>query len=110
MLRKLSFTISYFIAIVYALSILLPSVYCLHHGCKGPGELDAFLPAFALIPFGSIAAAFSLRDTIQRIRKRQPWSWIFWPLAIVFAIVLLCTIAFIAWVIYETAFHRSSLH
>jgi hypothetical protein len=110
MLRKLGLAISYFIAIVYALSILLPSVYCLQHGCKGPGELDAFLPAFALIPFGSIAAAFSLRDTIQRIRKRQPWSWVFWPLAIVFAIVLLCTIAFIAWVIYETAFHRSSLH
>jgi hypothetical protein len=110
MLRKLGLAISYFIAIVYILSILLPSVYCLQHGCKGPGELDAFLPAFALIPFGSIAAVFSLRDAIQHIRRKQPWSWVFWPLAIVFAIALLCTIAFITWVIYETAFHRSSPH
>jgi hypothetical protein len=52
MLRRLGLGISYFIAIVYIFSILLPSIYCLRHGCKGPGELDAFMPAFALVPFG----------------------------------------------------------
>ncbi len=89
MLRKVGLAISYFVAGVYILSILAASVYCLQHGCKGPGELDAFLPAFALIPFGSIAAVFSLRHSVQLIRKRQSWSWVFWALAIVFAIVLL---------------------
>ena len=110
MLRKLGLTISYLVAIVYTLSILLPSVYCFQHGCTGPAELDAFLPAFGLIPLGSIATVFSLRDAIQQIRKRQSWSWVFWPLAVTFAIVLLGTIAFIAWVIYQTAFHRSFPH
>ena len=110
MLRKVGLAISYSIAIVYFLSILLPSIYCLRHGCKGPAELDAFLPAFGLIPFGSIAAAFSLRNAIQQIKKRQSWSRVFWPLAIIFAIVLLGTIVFITWVIYQTAFHRSFPH
>jgi len=110
MLRKLGLAISYFIASVYILSILLPSLYCLRHGCRGPGELDAFLPAFALIPFGAIATASSLRNALRQIRKRQSWSWAFWPLAIIFAIVLLSTILFIAWVVYETAFHRSFPH
>ncbi len=44
MLGKLGLAISYFIAIVYIFSILLPGLYCLQHGCKGPGELDAFMP------------------------------------------------------------------
>jgi hypothetical protein len=110
MLRKLGLAIPYFIAGIYVLSILLPGLYCLQHGCKGPGELDAFMPAFGLTPFGGIATAFSLRHAIQQIRKRQSWSWVFWPLAIIFAIVLLGAIALIAWVIYETAFHRSLPH
>lgn len=110
MSRKVGLAISYFIAIVFTLSILLPSLYCLRHGCRGPGELDAFMPAFALIPFGAIATAFSLRNAIQQIRKRQSWSWVFWSLATIFAIVLIGTIVFIAWVIYETAFHRSFSH
>jgi len=110
MLRKLGLAISYFIASVYILSILLPSLYWLRHGFRGPGYLDSFLPAFALIPFGAIATASSLRNAIQNIRKRQPWSWVFWPLAIIFAIVLLCTTVFLAWVIYETAFHHSFPH
>jgi hypothetical protein len=109
MLRKIGIAISYFIAIVYVLSILLPSIYCLRHGCSGP-ELDGFMPAFMLTPVGTIATAFSLRNAIQRIRKRQSWSWVFWPLAVIFAIVLLGAIAFIAWVIYQTAFHRSFRH
>ena len=71
MLRKLGLAISYFIAIVYFLSILLPSIYCLRHGCRGPGEGDAFMPGFFLIPYGGIATAFSLWDAIQHIRKRQ---------------------------------------
>jgi hypothetical protein len=105
-LRKLGLAISYFIASVYVLSILYPSIYCLQHGCKGPGELDAFMPAFALTPFGAIATAFSLRHAIQQIRKRQPWSWALWPLAIIFAIVLLGAVALVALVIYYTAFRR----
>jgi len=106
MLRKLGLAISYFIAIVYILSILLPSIYCLRHGCKGPGELDAFMPAFMLTPVGAIATAFSLHNAIQQIRKRQSWSWVFWPLAIIFAIVLLGVVALIALFIYYTASHR----
>jgi hypothetical protein len=107
---KLGLAISYFIASVYVLSILLPSLYCLRHGCRGPGELDAFMPAFALIPFGTIATAFSLHNAVQQIRKKQSWSFVFWPPAIIFAIVLLGTIAVVAWVIYETAFHRGFRH
>ena len=105
MLRRLGLAISYFIAIVYILSILLPSIYCFRHGCRGP-ELDGFMPAFMLTPVGAIATAFSLYNAIQRIKKRQSWSWVFWPVAIIFAIVLLGVIALIALVIYYTAFHR----
>jgi hypothetical protein len=105
MLGKLGLAIAYFIAILYVISIVLPSIYCLRHGCRGP-ELDAFMPAFMFTPVGVVATAFSLQSSIQQIRKKQSWSWIFWPLAIVFAIVLLGAIAFIAWVIYRTASHR----
>ena len=105
MLRRLGLAISYFIAIVYILSILLPSLYCFQHGCHGP-ELDGFMPAFFLTPVGTIATAFSLHNAIQNIRKRHAWSWVFWPLAIIFAIVLLGATAFMAWVIYKTAVHR----
>ena len=106
MLRKLGLAISYSIAIIYILSILLPSLYCYRHGCKGPGELDAFMPAFFLGPVGAIATAFSLRNAVQHIRKGGSWLWFFWPLAIILGVVLLATIAFFAWVIYETATHR----
>src|ERR1700685_2021473 len=105
MLRKLGFAISYFIAIVYFLEILLPSIYCLQHGCRGP-EGDAFMLAFFLTPLGAIATAVSLYNAIQHIRKRQSWSWVFWPLAIIFAIVLLGAIAFIALLIYHLTFRR----
>jgi hypothetical protein len=105
MLRKLGLGVAYFVTIVYILSIVLPAVYCLRNGCRGPGELDAFMPAFFLGPWGAVATAFSLRSAIQRIRRRQ-WSWVFWPLAIIFAIILVGTVAFFAWVAYETAFHR----
>jgi hypothetical protein len=106
MLRKLGLAISYFIAIVFILSILLPSIYCFRQGCKGPGELDAFMPAFMLTPLGAIATAFSLHNSIRQIRGRQAWSWIFWPLAIIFVMVLLGVIALIAFFIYHTAFRR----
>jgi hypothetical protein len=106
MLRKIAIAIAYFIATVYILAILLPSIYCLQHGCKGPGELDAFMPAFMLGPVGAISTAFTLRNAIQHIRKRSSWAWVFWPLAIIFAIVLLGTIAFVGWMIYQTAVHR----
>ena len=106
MLHKLGLAIAYSIAIVYFLAILLPSIYCLRHGCKAPGEGDAFMPAFALIPIGGIATVISFVNAIQQIKKRQSWSWVFWPAAIVFAIVLLATLAVIALLIYFTAFHR----
>jgi hypothetical protein len=106
MLHRVGLAISYFVSIVYVLSIVWPSVYCLRQGCRGPGELDAFMPAFALTPFGAITTAFSLHNAIQQIRKRQSWSWVFWPLAIIFAIVLLGAIAFIVLLIYELAFHH----
>ncbi|HUK24937.1 MAG TPA: hypothetical protein VLV49_10185 [Terriglobales bacterium] len=106
MLRKLGLAIAYFVSVVYLLLILLPSVYCLEHGCRGPGEGDAFMPAFMLAPAGATATAFSLRNAIQHIRKKSARSWVFWPLASVFAIVLLGTIAFFAWIVYETALHR----
>jgi Ni/Fe-hydrogenase subunit HybB-like protein len=105
MVRKLGLWISYFVAIVYFLSILLPAIYCLQHGCKSP-DLDAFMPAFMLTPLGAITTAFSLRNAIQQIKKRNSWSWAFWPLAIIFAIVLLGAITLIALLIYFTAFHR----
>jgi len=106
MFRKLGLAISYFIASVYILLILLPSVYFLRHGCKGPGEGDAFMPAFFLAPLGAVATAFSLHNAVQHIRKRHSWSWVFWPPAIVFAVVLLGTITFIALLIYELTLHH----
>jgi hypothetical protein len=105
MLSRLGLGISYFIAIIYVLSILLPCLYCYQHVCTGP-DLDGFMPAFFLTPTGAIATAFSLRDAIQHIRKGHSWSGVFWPLAIIFAIVLVGVIAFVTWVVYETTFHR----
>ncbi len=109
MLRKLGLAISYFVASLYILLIVWPSIYCYRTGCKGPGELDAFMPAFFLVPWGGVATAFSLRNAIQHIRKGKAWSWVFWPAAIVFATMLLATIAFIGIVVYYTAFHRPRL-
>jgi hypothetical protein len=64
------------------------------------------MPAFGLTPFGAIATAFSLHNAIQHIRKRQSGSWVFWQLAILFATVLLGVVAFVVWIIYETASRR----
>jgi len=105
MLGKPGLAISYCITTVYIVSIVLPSIYCLRHGCKGPGELDAFMPAFMFTPIGAIAPAFSLQNAIQHIRKKS-WSWFFWPLTIILAIVLLGVIAVIGLIIYYTAFRR----
>jgi hypothetical protein len=107
MARKAALAILYFVSIGYVFLIVSPSVYCLQHGCKGP-EGDAFMPAFFLTPVGVIAVALSLRHSIQKIRKRQSRSWLFWPLAIIFAIVLLAAVAFIVMLIYELATHRKS--
>lgn len=106
MLRRLGLAVSYFVAIVYILWIVLPALYCFQHGCRGPGEGDIFMPAFFLTPVGGIATAFSLYNAIQNIRKKQPWSWVFWALAIIFAIVLLGVTAFVALLVYFIAFHR----
>jgi len=106
MLRKLGLGIAYLIAIGYTLLILLPALYCLQHGCKSGGEGDIFMPAFFLSPYGAIATAFSLLHAARQIRKRQSWSWLFCPLAIIFAVVLLATLAFFALLIYHLASHR----
>jgi len=106
MLRKLGLGIAYFTAGLYILLIAWPAVYCLQHGCRGAGEGDAFMPAFFLTPCGVIATAFSLYNSIQHIRKRDSWAWICWPMAIIFAIVLLGAISLIAVIIYYTAFRR----
>jgi hypothetical protein len=105
MLRRLGLAISYVIAAGYILSVLLPSFYCFSHGCRGPGDLDAFMPAFLFTPLGAIATSFALNNTIQHIRKGHS-SWAFWPLAVIFSLVLLGVFVLIVWVIYHTAFHR----
>jgi hypothetical protein len=61
------------------------------------------MPAFFLTPLGAIATAFSLHNSIQHIRKRHSWSWVFWPLAIIFATVLLGAVGFIVMLIYGVA-------
>jgi hypothetical protein len=62
------------------------------------------MPAFGLTPFGAAGTAISLHDAIQRIKKRG--AWIFWPLAILFATVLVGMIALVVWIVYETASRR----
>jgi hypothetical protein len=109
MLRKLGLAVSYFVAVVYILSILWPSVYCLQHGCSGP-DLDAFMPAFLFTPLGGIATAFSLHNAIQNIRRKDSRSWLFWPLAVVFAIVLLGVIVLIALFVFYTVLGNRALH
>jgi hypothetical protein len=88
------------VAIVYILSILLPAAYCLRHGCQGP-ELDAFMPAFFLVPAGAIAAGFSLGNAIQHSKKETGW-----PVAVIFSVVLVATILFTGWIVYHTALRR----
>jgi hypothetical protein len=43
MLRRLGLAISYVITIGYLFLILMPSLYCFRHGCRGGGEGDAFM-------------------------------------------------------------------
>jgi hypothetical protein len=105
MLRGLGLTIVYFISIVYIFLIVSAALYCYQHGCKGP-DGDVFMLPFFLTPLGGIATAFCLYNAIQNIRKRDSWSWTFWPLAIIFAIVLLGVVAFIVLLIYYLASHR----
>lgn len=106
MLRKIALGVSYFFASAFLVSFLVPFsflMYCVHlHGlkhCQGP-DLDAFLPAAALTPFGTIGSAFCLRDAIQNIRKRR-FPWLFWPLAVIFSLVLLGVAIMIAVVVID---------
>ena len=108
MARKLGLAVCYGLAIVYILSIALPAVYCLRHGCKGPGELDAFMPAFMFTFPGAIATALCLSHTLQRIRKRG-WPWLFWPLAILFSIILFGVAVLVGLIVYHTVFHRAPI-
>jgi hypothetical protein len=106
-LGKIAWGIAYFFAILYIVLTVWPAIYCWQHSCRGP-DLDAFMPAFFLSPWGAVACGFTLGHAIQHIRKKQS-LWLFWPLAIIFGLVLLGTIAFLGWVIFSTAFHRSHL-
>lgn len=105
MLRRLGLALSYFVAIVYILSILLPAFYCYQHGCRGP-EGDGFMPAFFLTPVGGIATAFCLRNAIGNIRKKDSQAWAFWLLAMIFGAVLVGVIAFVALLIFHTVLHH----
>lgn len=106
MLRKLGLAIAYFMATVYIALIVWPTLYCYQHQwCSGPGEGDAFMPAFLFTPACAVALAFCLRNAVQNIRKAR-WPWLFWPLAIIFAVVLLGIIVLVAIIVYYTAFHR----
>lgn len=115
MLRKLALGVSYFFATAFIISFLVPfsslmdCVYSngLQH-CQGP-DLDAFLLAAALTPFGTIGTAFALRNALHNIRKKQS-LWLFWPLAIIFSIVLLGVLAMIAIVVIDDIFHKPALH
>lgn len=104
MLRRIGLAICYGIAIVYILSIALPALYCYQHGCRGP-ELDGFMPAFMLTPVSGMATALSLTHAIYKIRKNES-AWVYWPLAIVFSIVLLGVLGLIAAFIYYTILRR----
>ena len=104
MFLKIILAFSYAITAIYILSILLPALYCYRHGCKGP-DLDAFMPAFLFTPGGAITAIFCLIDTVQRIKKKQA-LWLFWPLAIIFSLVLLGVVVLIALVIFHTVLRR----
>jgi len=70
MSRKLGLAISYFVAIIYVFSILLPCLYCFQHGCRGPGELDAFMPAFALHSVWSNRYSFRVAQRRTTHQKR----------------------------------------
>jgi len=47
-----------------------------------------------------------LWHTILQIRRKQPWSWAFWPLAVIFVTVLTGVAALLAIGIYQLAFRR----
>ncbi len=105
MLRKIGLGIAYFVAMLYLASIVLPAIYCLHHGCRGP-ELDAFMPAFMLTPAGGIATAFALRNAVQQTRKEKASAAFFWVLALIFGLMLVGVVGLGAYVILGTVFHR----
>lgn len=110
MFRRLGLTIAYFVAVVYIIWIVCPALYCYQHGCRAGGEGDIFMPAFFLTPVGAIATAFAFRNAIQNIRKGHTWSWLFWPLAVVFGIVLAAVIVFIAIMVYYIVVANHTLH
>jgi hypothetical protein len=104
MLRKIGVAISYVVTGGYILLIVLPVIYCLRQGCRGP-DLDAFMSAFLVTPIGAIATSFSLQNAVQQLRKGQT-PWLFWPLAVIFSVILLGVVALVVLVIYHTAVHR----
>ncbi|HLY40732.1 MAG TPA: hypothetical protein VKR52_05930 [Terracidiphilus sp.] len=106
MFRRVGLAICYFVAGVYVLSILLPAVYCLRHGCKGP-DGDAFMPAFFFTPVGAFATALCLYHSIQSIRRKS-WPGLFWPLTILFSVVLLGVAALIVLFVVEMTLHRTA--
>jgi len=51
-------------------------------------EIDAFLPAFGLSPFGIPALALSLLAVLKQIRTRPSYAWALWLLAAALSIIL----------------------
>ncbi len=87
-MQKLGVIISWLVAVLYALSLILPTGYCLIHGCRG-AQGDTFMPAFFLTPFGILATIVAFISAVRNIKDKHPLSGAYWPFAIVFASVLL---------------------
>jgi hypothetical protein len=62
--------IAFVIAVLWIFSILLAAHYCVINGCSGANgnNIDGFLPAVALAPFGAPALIWSLVILLR-------WAW-----------------------------------
>jgi hypothetical protein len=75
------------VAGLFAVSIMMPAAYCAQHGCEGP-DLDGFMPALFLAPFGTVAVAVSLWGVVRRLRGGGAWVWVLWPVAVGEGVIL----------------------
>jgi hypothetical protein len=82
------------ISILYVASIVLGFSSCPHYACRGT-EIDAFLPAFGLSPFGIPALAIWLYATIKQIRRNEARGAGLLLLAILLSTVLTAITGFI---------------
>ena len=65
--------VAFAITALWAFTILWAANYCFVHGYSGPNgnNIDAFLPAFALAPFGAPALIWSLVILLQTMRAKR---------------------------------------